>query len=172
MIEIENDLNETNSNKNTIDKDSTTDESSESSFSAVSPRQLKSVKKTKFSKKKFSDICYALNLYEKYGSLIVEELDSKIFFLSKIQMVNFSASKELFDKGKNSSNNEYNEEIESVPDISFWHQRYYYYSLFDEGIKMDNESKLYSIFFNNTNFFKIKIIELLKYQNLFFTNFF
>ena len=142
MIGLENYINETNSNTNTIDKDSTTDESSESSFSATSPRQLKSNKKIKFNKKKFSDICYALNLYEKYGSLIVEELDSKIFFISKIQKVNFSSSKELFEKGKKPSPNEYNEEIESVPDISFWHQRYYYYSLFDEGIKMDNESKL------------------------------
>jgi hypothetical protein len=143
MIDLDNYLNDndTNSNKNTIDKDSTTDESSEGSFSASSPRQLKTTKKTKFNKKKISDICYALNLYEKYGSLIVEELDSKVYFISKIQKVNFSSSKELFEKGKRPSNNEYNEEIESVPDISFWHQRYYYYTLFDEGIKMDNESK-------------------------------
>ena len=142
MIEIENFLNDTNDNKNTLDKDSTTDDSSESSFSAVSPRQLKSTKKIKFNKKTVSDICYAQNLYEKYGSLIVEELDKKIFFISKIQKVNFSSSKELFEKGKKLSNDEYNEEIESVPEISFWHQRYYYYSLFDEGIKMDNESKI------------------------------
>lgn len=137
--------NENNSNKNTIDKDSTTDDSSESSFSAVSPKQLKSFKKNKYNKKKFTDVCYALNLYEKYGSLIVEELDSKKYFISKIQKVNFSSSKELFEKGKKSSPNEYNEQIESVPDLSFWHQRYYYYSLFDKGIKMDNESKIEKI---------------------------
>jgi hypothetical protein len=143
MIDLDNFLNEneTFNNKNTIDRDSTTDESSESSFSAMSPRRLKSTKKNKFNKKKISDICYALNLYEKYGSLIVEELNSKIFFISKIQKVIFNSNKDLFEKGKRQSENEYNKEIESVPDLSFWHQRYYYYCLFDEGIKMDNESK-------------------------------
>ena len=110
MIKLENYLNDTNENRNTLDKDSTTDDSSESSFSAVSPRQLKSTKKIKFNKKKISDICYAQNLLEKYGSLIVEELDTKIFLITKIKKVNFSSSKELFEKGKKSSNNEYNEE--------------------------------------------------------------
>jgi hypothetical protein len=144
MIEIDHYINENEyiNNKNTIDKDSTTDESSESSFSAIiSPRYLKSTKRNKFNKKKISDICYALNLLEKYGSLIVEELHSKIFFISKIQKVVFQSNKELFEKGKKQNEDDYNKEIESVPDLSFWHQRYYYYTLFDEGIKMDNESK-------------------------------
>ena len=139
MIYLENYLNETNSNKNTIDKDSTTDDSSESSISLASPKQLKSNRKNKFNKRKFSDTCYVHNLYEKYGSLIVEELSSKLYFISKIKKVNFSCNKELFEKGKRTKDDEYNEEIGSIPDISFWHQRYYYYSLFDEGIKMDNE---------------------------------
>ena len=28
----------------------------------------------------------------------------------------------------------------TYPDIKFWQQRYYYFSLFDKGIKMDFES--------------------------------
>lgn len=134
--------NDYNYNKNLQDKDSTTDESSECSSSlTMSPKQIKSTKRNKFNKKKISDICYALNLYEKYGSLIVEELHSKFFFISKIQKVVFQSNKELFEKGKKPSDDDhYNNQIESVPDLSFWHQRYYYYSQFDEGIKMDNES--------------------------------
>ena len=31
--------------------------------------------------------------------------------------------------------------INNIPDITFWYQRYYYYRRFDEGIKMDSESK-------------------------------
>jgi hypothetical protein len=30
----------------------------------------------------------------------------------------------------------------SIPDITFWHQRYYYYSKYDDGILMDNECKI------------------------------
>jgi hypothetical protein len=29
-----------------------------------------------------------------------------------------------------------------VTDITFWHQRYYYYSKYDDGILMDNECKI------------------------------
>jgi len=131
-----------------IDKDSTTDESSEGSFTSISeckPNQMK--KNIKTYKRKLSDVCYALHLLDKYGSLIIKRLDFNYnnFFITKIRKINFPECKDLFEKGKRPVENSYREGFDSVPEISFWHQRYYYYSLYDKGIKMDNESKIIKI---------------------------
>ena len=143
MIEsINDDMNLKSSN----DKDSTTDESLESSFTLISNTKNRQSKKcAKPNKPKKSDICYALNLFEKYGNLYIQNIDTNILFITKFKKVNFSDSKDLFEKGKKNLTNYYNKEIETVPDITFWHQRYYYYNLFDQGIKMDNESKKLNI---------------------------
>lgn len=127
-----------------IDKDSTTDESSEGSFTLNTESNPKQFNKKfcKTYKRKSSDVCYALNLFEKYGSLIVKKLNTNNnFLITKIIKVNFPDCKELFEKGKKNVENNYKEGIETVPDITFWHHRYYYYNLFDRGIKMDYESK-------------------------------
>lgn len=126
------------------DKDSTTDESSEGSFTSNSESKPIQIKKNiKTYKRKFSDVCYALNLLDKYGSLIVKRIDANYnnFFITKIRKINFPDCKDLFEKGKRHVENSYREGFETIPDITFWHQRYYYYNLFDKGIKMDNESK-------------------------------
>ncbi len=129
-----------------IYKDSTTDDSSEGSFSSIKEFKPKPIKKyNKSYRRKSLDICYAVNLFEKYGSLIVKSsntINNDTFFISKIKKVNFPECKQLFEKGKKSASNNYREGIETVPDITFWHQRYYYYSLYDKGIKMDYESKI------------------------------
>ena len=41
----------------------------------------------------------------------------------------------IYRKSQLSDNNK-----KSIPNLTFWHQRYYYYSKYDEGIMMDNES--------------------------------
>ena len=49
---------------------------------------------------------------------------------------------DLFEKGKIVKKEQLQDNNRnSIPDITFWHQRYYYYSKYDEGILMDNESK-------------------------------
>lgn len=92
-------------------------------------------------RKRSNDICYILNFYERYGNIYISQNANKIF-VAKISKVNFDDNyQELFEKGKNNLGNYFKEDANSIPDITFWYQRYYYYSRFDEGIKMDNECK-------------------------------
>jgi hypothetical protein len=127
------------------EKDCSTDESQENSFS-TNEEISKSAKKTKtklalISKKKPSEICYALNMMESLGNFIVKTSDTGNLFVIKIKKVDFSDASELFEKGRHNLGEYFKQEIGTIPDISFWNQRYYYYSLFDKGIKMDYESK-------------------------------
>lgn len=55
---------------------------------------------------------------------------------ARVQKVQSKICKNVFDKGNKSSYRIHKD----VPDIKFWNQRYYYYSKFDDGIKMDFES--------------------------------
>jgi hypothetical protein len=92
-------------------------------------------------RKRSNDICYTLNYYEKYGNIYVSTNPTRLF-VAKIKTVDFDDNyQELFEKGKNNMGNYFKEDINSIPDITFWYQRYYYYRRFDEGIKMDSESK-------------------------------
>ena len=48
---------------------------------------------------------------------------------------------DLFEKGKIFSKSQLKDNNKkSIPNLTFWYQRYYYYSKYDEGIMMDNES--------------------------------
>jgi hypothetical protein len=67
------------------------------------------------------------------------------YFIAKIKKVQFDESNELFEKGKKNLGNYFKEDLKNIPDITFWYQRYYYYRRFDEGIKMDYESKNFFI---------------------------
>ncbi len=93
-------------------------------------------------RKRSADICYILNFYEKYGSIYISQGNtSSKLFIAKLRNVNFDDNfQELFEKGKNNLGNYFKEVPTTIPDITFWYQRYYYYSRFDEGIKMDQES--------------------------------
>lgn len=98
--------------------------------------------------------CFTLSFLEQYGA-IQFICKPKQFFISKLQKVLIKDDfNELFEKGKsNPKGNLLHEQIGSIPDMTFWYQRYYYYSKFDEGIKMDYESKL--IYFNSIALFRL-----------------
>ena len=92
-------------------------------------------------RKRSNDICYTMSFYEKYGNIYVSSNTNKTF-IAKIRKVDFDDNfQELFEKGKSNLGNYFKEDVSSIPDITFWYQRYYYYKKFDEGIKMDYESK-------------------------------
>ena len=56
-------------------------------------------------KKRSNDICYTLDLYEKYGNISISYNLNKIF-VAKIRKVNFDDNfQELFDKGRNNLGN-------------------------------------------------------------------
>ncbi len=86
--------------------------------------------------------CYVKDILTKYGSLYILDNPSTNLLSCKIQLINFSIRKELFDKGKELDINNYIEQkqFSEIPDMKFWNQRYYYFSRFDEGIMMDYES--------------------------------
>ena len=109
------------------------------------PPKIIKIKKKHKPHKKIGNICYCLNLLEQFGPInIISFPDSSKFFLSKIELVQFNDHfDELLEKGKLLHKKQYSSDnSQSIPDMSFWSQRYYYYSLFDKGILMDEESNL------------------------------
>ena len=106
-------------------------------------KSRKPIKKNKHHKKT-GNKCYCLDMLEHIGPINIINLPkcSKLF-VSKMELIQFNDHfDDLLEKGKIfkpeqlQDNNRH-----SIPDITFWHQRYYYYSKYDEGILMDNESK-------------------------------
>jgi hypothetical protein len=92
-------------------------------------------------RKKSNDICYIMNFYETFGNIYITQKMNKIF-IAKVRKVDSENNfQELYEKGKNNIGNYFKEDPINIPDITFWFQRYYYYSKFDEGIKMDQECK-------------------------------
>jgi hypothetical protein len=113
-------------------------EATEEELKVLTPKSL--IKYRQKSRKRSNDICYTLNFYEKYGNIYLSQADNQIF-VAKLRKVNFDDNfQELFEKGKNNLGEFFKEDVTSIPDITFWYQRYYYYNRFDEGIKMDYES--------------------------------
>ena len=95
-------------------------------------------------RRKIGNACYCLNLLEKNGSINIIIKSTKTF-ISKIKLIKFDDDfDELLEKGK-SNINESDPNITSSQDKSFYYQRYYYYSKYDEGIKMDKECKIFFI---------------------------
>lgn len=93
-----------------------------------------------FTQYKNMQACSALNNLNEFGPIQIISKDKKCY-ISKIQIIaiedNFS---KLYERGKNDLRN-YHHFEKTIPEMSFWNQRYYYYSRFDEGIQMDFESK-------------------------------
>ncbi|MCQ2815836.1 MAG: trimethylguanosine synthase [archaeon] len=94
-------------------------------------------------KKKLGNACYCLNYYQKKGFIQVILKDNvPNTYICKFRLVDFKDNFDsLLEKGEKIRHGKINDEnYNSAPNYTFWEQRYYYYSLFDEGIKMDYES--------------------------------
>jgi hypothetical protein len=85
------------------------------------------------------------NFQENCGYSFVQDIKGPIYyskgksgatFIAKISKVVSKINRNVFDKGM-----KYLYRVpKDVPEIKFWNQRFYYYSKFDEGIRMDYES--------------------------------
>ena len=73
---------------------------------------------------------------------IIKLSDSQKIYINKMEMVEFNDHfDDLFEKGKIIKKTQQKDDNkQSIPNLTFWYQRYYYYSKYDEGIIMDNES--------------------------------
>ena len=122
--------------KNYINEDNYIDELNESH------KTYKHIKKSKYHKKT-GNKCYCLNMLEQSGPIyIINHPECSYFFVSKMELVKFNDHfDDLFEKGKIFKKEQIQDENKlSTPDSTFWYQRYYYYSKYDEGILMDHES--------------------------------
>jgi hypothetical protein len=102
----------------------------------------KQIKKSKHYKKT-GNKCYCLDMLEHFGPINIINLPScSKLFVSKMEMVQFNDHfDDLFEKGKIFKKEHLQDNNRNcIPEITFWYQRYYYYSKYDEGILMDNES--------------------------------
>lgn len=93
-----------------------------------------------------NDQCFIRKIFEKFGSIYLFDLYNLILLISRIRIVNFPMSKEIFEKGKREKPSA--DIMHTIPEIKYWNQRYYYYTRYDEGIKMDYESKFIYLTFN------------------------
>ena len=124
------------SSKNYINEDNYIDDQNESHKVYKHPKKAKYHKKT-------GNKCYCLNMLEQYGPInIINHPKSSFFFVSKMELVKFNDHfDDLFEKGKIFKKEQFHDVNKaSSPDNTFWYQRYYYYSKYDEGILMDHES--------------------------------
>ena len=102
----------------------------------------KSTKKSKHPKKK-GNKCYCLNMLEDLGPInIIKIQNTPKIYINKMELIIFNDHfDDLFEKGKALTKSELKDDNKkSIPNITFWYQRYYYYSKYDLGIMMDNES--------------------------------
>ena len=124
------------SSKNYINEDNYIDDQNKSH------KIYKHQKKGKYHKKT-GNMCYCLNMLEQSGPIyIINPPKSPFFFVSIMELVKFNDHfDDLFEKGQIFKKEQNKDENKlSIPDKTFWFQRYYYYSKYDEGILMDHES--------------------------------
>ena len=111
-------------------------------------RNHKKQKRYKYFKKK-GNKCYCLDMLEHFGPINIIKLPncSKIY-INKMELIKFNDHfDDLFEKGKRFKKSELKDENKkSIPNLTFWFQRYYYYSKYDDGIMMDNESNSITIY--------------------------
>ena len=98
---------------------------------------------------KIGNRCYCLDLLELFGPInIISKPDELKICISYLKLIEFDDHfDELLEKGKNEEEKSNDNNKLSAPDLTFWHQRYYYYTLYDEGILMDNECKIFIYIF-------------------------
>jgi hypothetical protein len=122
--------------KNYINEDNYIDEQNETH------KVYKHSKKGKYYKKT-GNKCYCLYMLEQSGPInIINPPESSHFFVSKMELVKFNDHfDDLFEKGKIFKKEQLQDKNKSSAiDITYWYQRYYYYSKYDDGILMDQES--------------------------------
>ena len=121
--------------KNYINEDNYIDDQNESHKIYKHPKKPKYHKKT-------GNKCYCLNMLEQSGPIYIINHPKSSFFVSIMELVKFNDHfDDLFEKGKIFKKEQLKDENKlSIPDTTFWFQRYYYYSKYDEGILMDHES--------------------------------
>ena len=99
-------------------------------------------KRARHSKKK-GNICYCLNMLKNLGPInIIKNSSNSKIYINKMKLVEFEDHfDDLYEKGRIFRKTELKDRNKkSIPHLNFWHQRYYYYSQYDEGIMMDKES--------------------------------
>lgn len=79
----------------------------------------------------------------KTGNIIVKEISTYFnykLFITRNKEVVFRTDESVFRKGRDKTRKNGIPDDNSIPSSNFWAQRYYYFSKFDEGIKLDYES--------------------------------
>ena len=129
-----------NNNNNIINNNNNSDDSIENQ---KDKKMNKKNKSHKYHQKK-GNKCYCLDLLEFFGPInLISKPDELKLFISDLKLIEFDDHfDELLEKGKNEEEKSNENNKLSAPDLTFWHQRYYYYTKYDEGILMDNECKI------------------------------
>src|SRR5690242_7357382 len=92
----------------------------------------KSKKKSKKWKKKKERFDIQEVLSEEGNISISLSPDNNMTFITKIKNTDFTTNHQLFEKGRANSHLFQSQDMETIPNINFWNQRYYYFSKFDE----------------------------------------
>ena len=135
--------NENISNKNNF-ANSFNNNNSDDSLEYQKDKKTKKYKTHKHHQK-IGNKCYCLDLLEFFGPInLITKPDELKLYISHLKLIEFDDHfDELLEKGKiEEEKSNYNNKL-SAPDITFWHQRYYYYTKYDEGILMDHECKIF-----------------------------
>ena len=136
-------INENISNKNNF-ANSFNNNTSDDSLEYQKDKKTKKYKTHKHHQK-IGNKCYCLDLLEFFGPInLITKPDELKLYISHLKLIEFDDHfDELLEKGKiEEEKSNYNNKL-SAPDITFWHQRYYYYTKYDEGILMDHECKIF-----------------------------
>jgi hypothetical protein len=148
--------NESISNKNNL-INITNNNTSYDSFENGKDKKNKKYKNHKHHQK-IGNKCYCLDLLEFFGPInIITKPDELKLYVSHLKLIEFDDHfDELLEKGKNEEEKSNSNNKLSAPDITYFHQRYYYYTKYDEGILMDHECKIY--FINKKCFNKYRLV--------------
>jgi hypothetical protein len=110
----------------------------ESNNKKTKKKQKKKAKKKTLTDIEDNNLISLVSSQENSKICIIDNHLSSHLYVSKLKMVHFDTNEDLFRKGRMDFISD-SRAIE-IPELKFWHNRYYYFSRFDEGITMDFES--------------------------------
>jgi hypothetical protein len=124
-------------NKSIKKKDLNSDKKNSKEKGKFNIIELKNTNSSEFKEIKQGFSCFNYPFVQDLkGPIFYSKGKSGAMFVAKIRKVQSIINRNVFDKGM-----KYLYRVpKDVPEIKFWNQRFYYYSKFDEGIKMDYES--------------------------------